>query len=256
MSTAVQTVDAGIRDKLRRLGWRNPEWWVVMVAAVAWLSMAGISHTSHTHASHGGITAGTDHAQHTLGVVAMVIAMMVPLTITNVRHVAQSSLWRRRNRAIAGFLVGYLAVWLVVQTIIVETWGLLAPLLGWVTAGGIAMVAAALWEIAPIKRRRLRRCNRSVPLARRGWRADADCARYGVSTGFSCVTMCWALMVAATAFSHNLMVMAVLFGVQASGRYQRRPSPKLAALAVLGVCLLSFAANFLIAMVGQGHSMH
>ncbi len=253
MLTAVLNVDNGIRDKLRRLNWRNPEWWVVMVAAVGWLFMGSIS---HTHAGHAGITAGTDHVQHTLGVVAMVIAMMVPLTITNVRHVAQSSLWRRRHRAIAGFLVGYLAVWLVIQTIIVETWGLLAPLVGWVTAGGVAMVAAALWELAPIKRRRLRRCHRTVPLAPRGWRADVDCARYGVSTGLSCVTMCWALMVAATAFSHSLMVMTVLFGVQASGRYQRRPSPVLAALAVLGVCLLAYAVDFLITMAGQSHSMH
>jgi hypothetical protein len=51
-------------------------------------------------------------------------------------------------------------------------------------------------------------------------------------------------------------VMAVLFGVQASGRYQRRPSPFLAALAVLGVCLLAFVADLLITMAGQGHSMH
>ena len=70
----------------------------------------------------------------------------------------------------------------------------------------------------------------------------ADCAHYGVTTGFSCVTMCWALMVAAVAFSHSLMVMTVLFGVQMSGRYKQRPSQVLAALAVLGVCLLSFAA--------------
>ena len=251
MSTAVQTVDNGIRGKLRRLGWRTPEWWVVVVGAAAWLSMAGIS---HTHASHAGITTGRGHGQDTLGVVAMVIAMMVPLTITNVRHVAQSSLWRRRHRAIAGFLVGYLAVWFVVQTIIVETWGLLAPLVGWGTAGGIAMIAAALWEIAPIKRRRLRRCHRTVPLAPCGWRADADCARYGVSTGLSCVTMCWALMVAAAAFSHSLMVMAVLFGVQASGRYQRRPSPVLAALAVLGACLLALVADFHIPVAGRSQS--
>ncbi len=63
-----------------------------------------------------------------------------------------------------------------------------------------------------------------------------------MSTGFSCVTMCWALMVAAAAFSHSFWVMTVLFGVQLGGRYQQRPSPLLAALAVLGVCLLSFAA--------------
>jgi predicted metal-binding membrane protein len=253
MSITVQAVNHGIRNKLRRLGWRNPEWWVVMAAAVAWLFMAGIS---RTHASHTGITLGRNYVQGTLGMVAMVIAMMVPLTITNVRHVAQSSLWRRRHRAIAGFLVGFLVVWLVVQTIIVETWGLLAPLVGWGTAGGVAMVAAVSWELAPIKRQRLRRCHRTVPLAPRGWRADADCVHYGLSTGFSCVTMCWALMVAAAAFSHSLVVMTVLFGVQLSGRYQRRPSPVLAALAVLGVCLLAFTADSLIPMAGQSHSMH
>ena len=253
MSITVRAIDNGIRNKLCRLAWRNPEWWVVMAATVAWLFMAGIS---HTHASHAWITTGSDHVKHTLGVVAMVIAMMVPLTITNVRHVAQSSLWRRRHRAIAGFLVGYLAVWFVVQTIITETWGLLAPLIGWGAAGGVAMVAAALWEIAPIKRQRLRRCHRTVPLAPRGWRADADCARYGVSTGFSCVTMCWALMFTAVAFSHSIVVMTVLFSVQVSGRYQRRPSSALAVLAVLGACLLAFAADSLFPMAGQTHLMH
>ncbi len=251
--TTVRAVHNGIRDKLRRIGWHYPEWWVVMAAVVAWMFMAGMS---HPHASHTGITPDRGHGQGTLGMVAMVIAMMLPLTLANVRHVALSSLWRRRHRAIAAFLVGFLAVWIVVQTAIVGTWGLLTPLVGWQTAGGVAMVAAALWELAPIKRQRLRRCHRTVPLAPRGWRADVDCARYGVSTGFSCVTMCWALMFTAVAFSHSIVVMTVLFSVQVSGRYQRRPSSALAVLAVLGACLLAFAADFLFPMAGQTHSMH
>jgi predicted metal-binding membrane protein len=105
------------------------------------------------------------------------------------------------------------------------------------------MVVATSWEVSPTKRRRLRRCQRTVPLSPRGWRADSDCARYGVSTGLACVTTCWALMVAAAAFSHSLLVMAVLFGVQINGRYKRRPSLPLAALAVYGACLLSFVAS-------------
>jgi hypothetical protein len=259
--TTVRAVNYDIRDKLRRISWHHPEWWVVMAAAVAWMFIAGVSlvgmshpHASstgstpvgmsHAHVSHTGIILGRGHEQGMLGTVAMVIAMMLPLTLANVRHVALSSLWRRRHRAIAAFLVSFIAVWIVVQIAIVGTWGLLTPLVGWQTAGGVAMVAAALWEVAPIKRQRLRRCHRTMPLAPRGWRADADCARYGVTTGFSCVTTCWALMVAAAAFSHSLMVMTVLFGVQMSGRYQRRPSPILAALAVIGVCLLSIAALF------------
>jgi predicted metal-binding membrane protein len=254
MSVTARAIHNGIRGKLLRFGWHHPEWWVVTTAAVTWMFMAGMS---HPHASHTGITPGRGHAQDTLGMVAMVLAMMLPLTLANVRHVALSSLWRRRHRAIAAFLVGFLAVWIVVQTVIVEgTWELLAPLIGWKTMGGVAMVAAALWEIAPIKWQRLRRCHRTVPLGPRGWRADADCAYYGVTMGFSCVTTCWALMVAAAAFSHSFMVMTVLFSVQLSGRYQRRPSPVLSALAVLGVCLLSFAADFLITGAGQSHSIH
>src|SRR5215203_4430628 len=214
--TTVRAVNYDIRDKLRRISWHHPEWWVVMAAAVAWMFIVGMSHAhmSHTHVSHTGIIPGRGHGQGTLGTVAMVIAMMLPLTLTNVRHVALSSLWRRRHRAIAAFLVGYLAVWIVVQSAIVGTWGLLTPLIGWETAAGVAILAAALWEVAPIKRQRLRRCHRTVPLAPRGWRADADCAYYGVTTGFSCVTMCWALMVTATAFFHSFLVMTVLFGVQ------------------------------------------
>jgi predicted metal-binding membrane protein len=254
--TTVRAVNNDIRDKLRRISWHHPEWWVVMAAAVAWMFMAGMSHPhashdgispvdiSHAHMSHTGIILGRGHGQGMLGTVAMVIAMMLPLTLANVRYVTLYSLWRRRHRAIAAFLVGYLAVWIVVQAVIVGgTWGVLAPLVGWETAASVAMVAAVLWEIAPPKRQRLRRCHRTVPLAPRGWRADADCARYGVTTGFSCVTVCWALMVAAAVFSHSLIVMTVLFGVQLSGRYQQRPSQVFAALAVLGVCLLSFAAS-------------
>lgn len=227
-------------EKLRRIGWNHPEWWVVAVAAAAWMLMAGMAHPSAAgpHAGHGG---HAGHGHGVLGMVAMVIAMMLPLTLANVRHVAWSSLWRRRHRAIAAFLVGYLAVWIVVQAGIAGAWGLMASLTGWATAGGVAMAAAALWEVSPVKRQRLRRCHRTVPLAPRGWRADADCARYGVTTGLSCVTMCWAIMVASAAFAHSFLVMIVLFGVQMSGRYQRRPSPSLAALAVLGVCLLSLA---------------
>ncbi len=253
MLTTVRAVNNGIRDKLRRFGWHYPEWWVVMVAAVAWMFMAGMS---YSHASHTGITAGRGDGQGTLGMVAMVIAMMLPLTLANVRHVAQSSLWRRRHRAIAAFLVSFIAVWIVVQSAIVGSLRLLTPLVGWQTAGTVAMVAAALWELAPIKRQRLRRCHQTVPLAPRGWRADADCAHYGVTTGFSCVTTCWALMVAAAAFFHSFLVMTVLFGVQLIGRYQQRPSPVLAALAVLGVCLLSFAADSPITRGGQSHSSH
>src|SRR3712207_2340261 len=181
MSVTVRTIHNCIRDKLRRISWHHPEWWVVMAAAVAWMYMAGVSlagmshpHASHAgispvgmshaHMSHTGIILGRGHGQGMLGTVAMVTAMMLPLTLANVRYVALYSLWRRRHRAIAAFLVGYLAVWIVVQTVIVGgTWGLLAPLIGWETVAVFAFVSAALLGVAPIKRQTLRRCHPTRP---------------------------------------------------------------------------------------------
>jgi predicted metal-binding membrane protein len=231
MSATTRAAHGVVPLKLRRIGWRHPEWWVILIAAVAWAFI--LRHATHAHT--------VPSVGHTIiGAAVMVAAMMLPLTLANVRHVALSSLWRRRHRAIVAFLVGYLCCWVVVQTGIQGTLGFLDPLLGWTLVAGLVMVTAVLWEISPGRKRRLRRCGLTVPLAPRGWRADTACVRYGVITGLSCVTTCWALMAAVAAFSHSVLVMAVVFGVQISDRYQRRPSPLMTSLAILGVCLLSF----------------
>jgi predicted metal-binding membrane protein len=197
-------------------------------AAGAWVWMVARPHGGHADVRWTG---------------TMVAAMMLPLTIPHVRHVAQSSLWRRRHRGIAGFLAGYVAVWMLAMMAIVAALGLGSRFAGWTVVAGVVTAAAVLWEVAPGRRRLLHRCTRTVPLAPRGWRADADCARFGVLAGVSCVSVCWALMAACVVFSHSLGVMAVLFGVQLSGRYRRDPSPVLAAVAVLGVCLAALAAQ-------------
>ncbi len=228
----------GVLHRVRRFGWRHPEWWVVAAAAGAWAWTFALP---HPHAGHGGHA--TPAGPGALGTGVMVVAMMLPLTLPGVRHVARSSLWRRRHRAVAGFLAGYLAVWTPAMLAITVAAGAGTSLAGWTAAAVAATAAAALWELAPAKRRWQRRCERTVPLAPRGWRADADCARFGALAGASCVPACWALMAACVVFAHSLPVMAVLFGVQLSGRYRRHPSPVPAALAVLGVCLLSLAAR-------------
>lgn len=225
----------GVLLRARRFGWRHPEWWVAAAAAGAWMWMFAVPHP-HTHGGH---AAGAD--VRWAGV--MVVAMMLPLTIPHVRHVARSSLWRRRHRAIAGFLAGYVGVWMLAILAVVAVLAAGSRLAGWMVVAGLVTGAAVLWEVAPGKRRLLRRCGRTVPLAPRGWRADADCARFGAMAGASCVSVCWALMAACVVFAHSLPVMAVLFGVQLSGRYRREPSPALAALAVLGVCLAAVAAR-------------
>lgn len=217
---------------------------MVLAAALAWGWMTVMP---HPQAGNGG---GAPALAWT-GV--MIVAMMLPLTLASIRHVARSSARPRLLRAIGGFLLGYLAIWMVIMTAITGAWSAIASLAGATVAAVLAMAAAVLWEVAPSKRRMERGCRRTVPLASQGWRADADCARYGVVAAAGCAASCWALMAVCVAFAHSLPVMAVLFGVQLTGRYQRRPSPVLAALVVLAVCVAALVAQ---AGGGGAHPHH
>lgn len=216
---------AGVLGTARGIVRRHPAWWVVPAAAAAWGLMAL---APHPHAGHHGHAAA--RGPDALATLAMIVAMMLPLAIPSIRHVARSS--TRRHRATAFFLAGYLAVWMLAMLAITGAWTFAASRAGWTAAAVGAVALAALWEVVPARQRHARRCDRTVPLAAGGWRAHADCARYGATSGIACAGTCWALMAICVAFAHSLPVMAVLFGVQVSGRY-RRLSPSLAALAVL-----------------------
>lgn len=213
--------------RLRGFGERHPEWWVLLVAAAAWPVMV-LMPQSHAHHGHG---AAAGPGTVWLGV--MVAAMMLPLTVPGVRHVAHSSPSAGRNRAVAGFVGGYLAVWILAAVAIAQGWSMIAGRAGWPAAVAVAVAAAVLWELAPARRRLLSRCGRTVPLAPRGWPAGRDCLRFGAGTAAACLGTCWALMAACIAFAHSLPVMAILFGVQLSARVQRRPSRPLAVAGVL-----------------------
>ena len=111
----------------RLLVWRHPELWAVLVSGGAWFFLIGT----------GAFTGGALHAytgfaghMHGLGVhtawyvglariwpalalwAFMIAAMMFPPLIRQLRVVAARSLWPRRNRAMALFLLGYSALWL------------------------------------------------------------------------------------------------------------------------------------------------
>ncbi len=216
--------------RLRSIGRRHPEWWMLPAAAAAWVLLATPRdpHAGHGGAAHG---AGVD----VLGLAAMIVAMMLPLTIPTVRQVTRSS----GNRAVIGFLNGYMAVWMLAMLIIHQAWRLAASHAESTVAMTCVIITAVAWEIAPAKRR-FSGCGR-VPQTRQGWRSHADSARNGAVAGGSCVGMCWALMAVCVAFAHSVGVMAVLFAVQLAGRYRPSTSPALTALAVLAACLASLA---------------
>lgn len=231
--------------RLRRLNWFHPEWWAAALAASAWAFLLAL--TARDLALRG--LSGPDHglaAASGRGVTAllaawavMAVAMMVPLVLGSLRHVALGSLWRRRHRSEILFLAGYLAVWMVAGAVIVTAVVAVAGWAGATAASSAAFAAAAVWQLTPVKRRSLRRCRYTSPLAPTGWRADRDCATFGARIGWSCVTTCWALMAAAAAAAHTFEVMVALFAVQLHERFRRRPSPAAgAAVAVaLGILL-------------------
>ena len=82
--------------------WRHPEWWALALSTAAWAWMLANS-GHHAHA----------YGDALKGWMVMSVAMMLPMVIEPIRLTAERSFWHRRHRAIAGFLAGYLGLWLL-----------------------------------------------------------------------------------------------------------------------------------------------
>lgn len=204
-----------------RIAWRHPEWWALAISACAWLALL----QPHAHHLHGGFTLW----------VLMTLAMMLPVVVFPIRTAAERSLWRRRHRAIAGFLIGYLAMWCLAGVVVA-----LFDIHGRI-AGGVAFAVAGAWQLTRWKRLALNACHRTMPLAPSGWRADRDCVRYGWRTGTRCVISCWALMLACALTGHALLATAFVMAVMLIERYTWRPDHRVLSAAIFAASLVSFA---------------
>jgi predicted metal-binding membrane protein len=202
---------------LRTLGWRYPEWWCVAASGAGWLVLAAIAGgREHFSASMSALESGI---RWTL----MVVAMMVPLVLGPLRFTAERSLWRRRHRAVAVFLAGFVSLWLlagILLHLVIELLradgGTPPPL----AAGGLLLAAA--WQYTPAKRRALMACHRTRPLAPHGWRAHFDCLHYGCTVGVHCAVACWALMLSCALLGHSVLVMASVTAIALVERYSTR----------------------------------
>jgi predicted metal-binding membrane protein len=214
------------RIGIRQYVWRHPEWWTVAAALGAWVIVL----TPHGLTPHGTPLLGTlclTERPNTLASsfaalpswIIMVVAMMLPLILMEVRLTAFKSLWCRRHRAIAGFLCGYLTVWLLASlpALVLDAVGVtgVVPLLA-----GLAI--AVVWQTTPFKRRALLACRRTMPLAPNGWRADLACFRYGLFQGRSCLLNCWALMLLPLLAAHDTAIMVGVTVFLAAERYAPR----------------------------------
>jgi predicted metal-binding membrane protein len=184
-------------------------------------AMAGMP--ARSSGGHGSMLLGSGAAGSLAMWALMVVAMMVPAALPAVRYVATASLRWRRGRAIALFASVYVVVWIAFGAALVALSRL------WSSADGAFVLAAALafavaWQLTPLKRRALRDCHRSSPLAPRGWRATTGVVRFASYHGFACVRSCWAMMlVMGVASSIQVFWMVALTGAITTEKLARRP---------------------------------
>lgn len=177
------------------------------LAVLAWLL---------THERMLGMDAGPGTDPGSLGFyvvswVVMMSAMMFPSIVPMV--LAFGFIQRRRrdrgtiDRAVSSwvFVAGYLLTWTVFGVaaygLYVGVRSLSIPALSWHHGGpylaGVVLVAAAIYQLTPIKDACLRRCRGPLDFVLTHWRdGPSGALRMGVIHGSWCVGCCWGLMAA------------------------------------------------------------
>jgi len=256
----VSTVAVGIRSAY------SPRTWVYLAAAVAMVAVIAEHLRSHVRAMHqdtagmAGMTGmlethpvATSLAASWGWWVVMTAAMMLPVAAVRAERIAAASLWRRRHVAVSEYVAGYLGVWsifgLAAIWIVAAVWPAGVPAL----APALTLLAAAVWQVTPVRKRALRRCARPAYVNVRGWSADRDCVLGGIVHGRRCVLTCAPVM-AVMALAHSTILMLVLTGLLLT---ERAPGPNPArragrpqeaiALAGLAVGIGAWA------VLGRGH---
>lgn len=171
----------------------------------------------------------------------MIVAMMFPLLVPMVGHVAARHFAVRRDRAVALFVLSYAVTWLAAA--LVASCGLVAARAG-LNAFGLAPLAgligcasAALWQISPAKRRAVNRSHGTIALRPFGFAAGRDTIRFGLLHGTRCVRACLPTMVLPLLGEHGLRAMAVVFILLLAERARPVPQYGLSAIALLALGL-------------------
>jgi predicted metal-binding membrane protein len=138
---------------------------------------------------------------------AMMFPSIAPMVMTYVR--VQDGKRERGDAILVGtttlFVAGYLLTWstagMVAYAVIEAGRALDVAFLAWNSAGpyvaGGVIVAAAVYQLTPLKDACLRRCRSPLSFLIHAWRPGrAGAIRMGVEHGAWCVGCCWALMAA------------------------------------------------------------
>ena len=154
--------------------------------------------------------------------VAMSAAMMLPSVVP------AASLAASVGRSGTAFVGGYFAVWAASGVLAFEAARVLARAGAWLAAG--AIVAAAVYQLSPLKDACLRRCRSPLGLLLRRGAFGA-----GLEHGVVCLGCCWALMLALLALGAGSLlwmgaVAAAIFVEKVTSVGARASAPVAAAL--------------------------
>ncbi len=163
--------------------------------------------------------------QMALGWAIMVVAMMAPLMCSCIQHIRETSLTRRRLRAIGLFLLGYFVIWMAAAFVLLPialTIRLFAPTS--FLPVFVGAVLALIWQMSPVKQKCLNRKHAHPSLAPFGLRADWEAIRFGLVHGWWCFSSCWALMLLAELFPSGHLIAMALFTLWLLAEELDRPS--------------------------------
>lgn len=234
-----------VAARARHVAGNYPQWWTVVLSASAWLALFVLPHRVHAVGGAGGHHTSTAApfgiAADAIAWLLMIAAMMFPLILGPIEVTAARSLWKRRHRAVAGFLIGYATCWLIPGVAV-------AVLFAQFRANGVqssaaaasaALTIAALWQGTVIRARAVRACHRTMPLAPTGWRADRDCVRYGWTTARHCIVSCGPVMIAC-AVNHSAFTAVTAGSIALVERHAVRPNQWTLSLALGALAAAQF----------------
>jgi predicted metal-binding membrane protein len=189
-----------------------PRPWPVEVGLVASLLVVAAGAWAVTGARMGGMDAGPGTELGGLGWFAVVwVTMMAAMMLPSIAPMVLAHA-RIRIGATPAFVGGYLFTWGAVGML---GWALVEGVrsldlgvLAWDEAGpyvaGGAILAAAIYQLRPLKKRSLRRCRNPRAFVTEHWRPGRVGALWmGIEHGRACVGSSWALM--ATLFALGVM---------------------------------------------------
>lgn len=239
MTALERATPAHVRPPLtaaRAWWWRHPELPWILVVGASWVALTIWHYADHAVATQAQWR--FDTASWSL----MVLAMMLPAAVPMMRRLAFTSLWRRRHRVPALFAAAFVAGWIAIGVAAAAVVAAIEQVAAWRFEPGpgtvvTTLVIAALWQLAPSKRRSLRRTHLTLPIAPRGRNGDRSVIRYAWFHLRACFGSCGAIM-AVMFVSHDFHIMAPLAAVSIVERFQTRPNERAGAAALVAVALL------------------